>query len=465
MGQEERDNIEDQILKCRDDKEPISFIKENKEKSEGKNDNKIQFISIGDSSWVKKNDIVDEEKLRERIEPWLATLFKSEHLSLLVGSGLTHSVYEMATGSRPPWPDANNIKLNEISPEIERRINEEATRTAKEVGREKANFEDKIRVLSELTRGLEIYKPNSEELRYLKENLSEILTSFAESILETEKNFCEVDKEKQKNAFNYLINFLMSFSARPGTRERLHIFTTNYDRFIEAGADMAGLRIIDRFVGALSPIFRSSRLEVDMHYNPPGIRGEPRYLEGVAYFTKLHGSLDWFNIDRKIRRIAIPFGAQSIKPYLDSIGISYDDIMRLMIYPNSAKDRETSEYPYVELFRDFAAAICRPNTTCVTYGYSFGDEHINRIIEDMLTIPSTHLVVISYNDPLKRIKNMYEKLGRKAQITLLIGNHLGNLKELVDNYLPKSTIDFTNFNIDELINNFFAKSSNIKDKI
>jgi hypothetical protein len=27
---------------------------------------------------------------------------------------------------------------------------------------------------------------------------------------------------------------------------------------------------------------------------------------------------------------------------------------QLMIYPNSVKDRETSEYPYVELFRDLA---------------------------------------------------------------------------------------------------------------
>ena len=50
-----------------------------------------------------------------------------------------------------------------------------------------------------------------------------------------------------------------------------------------------------------------------------------------------------------------------------------------MIYPNSAKDRETSEYPYVELFRDYAAAVCRPNSVLVTYGYGFGDEHINEI--------------------------------------------------------------------------------------
>jgi hypothetical protein len=127
-----------------------------------------------------------------------------------------------------------------------------------------------------------------------------------------------------------------------------------------------------------------------------------------------------------------------------------------MIFPNSAKDRETAVYPYVELFRDFAAAACRPNSTLVTYGYSFGDEHINRMIEDMLTIPSTHLVIISYDDPMGRIMNMYEKISRPAQVTLLIGAHLGDLKSLVDHYLPKPAIDRTTFRMAELLKSRFG---------
>jgi len=125
--------------------------------------------------------------------------------------------------------------------------------------------------------------------------------------------------------------------------------------------------------------------------------------------------------------------------------------MRLMIYPNAAKDRETAAYPYVELFRDFAAATCRPNHTLIAFGYSFGDDHINRVIEDMLTIPSTHLVVISYDDPLNRIMSTYERLGRHAQISLLIGNHIGEFKSLVDHYLPKPAIDRTTFRMAELL--------------
>ena len=122
-----------------------------------------------------------------------------------------------------------------------------------------------------------------------------------------------------------------------------------------------------------------------------------------------------------------------------------------MVYPNAAKDRETASHPYVELFRDFASSICRPNHTLLCYGYSFGDEHINRVIEDMLTIPSSHLVIISYNDPLGRIMNTYQRLGRHAQVSLLVGDHFGNLRQLVDHYLPKPAIDRTTSRMAELL--------------
>ena len=91
----------------------------------------------------------------------------------------------------------------------------------------------------------------------------------------------------------------------------------------------------------------------------------------------------------------------------------------------------------------------KTNSGC--YGYGFGDEHINRVIKDMLTIPSAHLVIISYDDPLGRVMRTYEKMGRPAQVTLLVGDHLGDLRSLVDRYLPKSAIDRTTFRMAELL--------------
>jgi len=113
----------------------------------------------------------------------------------------------------------------------------------------------------------------------LKQDIEHALAEFSNSILAGETGIFSAGS-KYEEAFRYLISFLMSFASRSGTRDRLSIFTTNYDRLLECGAEMAGIHLIDRFVGTLCPLFRSSRLDIDMHYNPPGIRGEPRYLEG-----------------------------------------------------------------------------------------------------------------------------------------------------------------------------------------
>jgi len=441
-----------QIIKTRDDSEPVVL-----DRFDAPEDPYKPYKANVTCSWAKDGKELGPEKLRPRIEPWLTALVQSEHLSLLVGSGLTHAVHGLATGEALPGMRAKEFQT------LQAEIVAEAKRTAKAAGRDSGNFEDQVRAVNELLRGLEIIAstktedaPERKQIEGLRQELTEALSSFAGSMLEAERNLASASNDKPENAFNYLVSFLMSFASRSGTRDRLHLFTTNYDRYIEAGADVAGLRLIDRFVGTLTPVFRASRLDVDMHYNPPGIRGEPRYLEGVARFTKLHGSIDWVDCHKEIRRFGLPFGAEDINPYLRAPGLDGADGMKLIIYPNAAKDRETAEYPYVELFRDFAAAICRPNSTLVTYGYSFGDEHIDRVVEDMLTIPSAHLVIISYSDPLGRIMSLYEKLGRPAQITLLLGNHLGCLKALVDHYLPKPAIDRTTFRMAELLRKRFG---------
>lgn len=455
------DNADINILKVRDDYEPIRF-----KSSEG---NSFKLIDEIKPEWIKNKDSgsFTKKELRHRIEPWLTSLFQSEHLSLLAGSGLTHAVHHIATGKKATGME--RIILSKFSDQI----TEEAEKSAIKANRRKGNFEDQFRIANELLQGLEILITKSssgeeepfvskEKIETLKTEIHAAISSFAASILESEFSIASANIESRKKAFTTLVNFIMSFASRTGTRDRLNIFTTNYDRYIEAGAEIAGVHLLDRFVGNLMPIFRSSRLNLDMHYNPPGIRGEPRYLEGVARFSKLHGSVDWIQDEDEIRRIALPFGATDIRSYLETPFFNNASIDRLMIYPNAAKDRETTLYPYAELFRDFAASTCRPNSTLVTYGYSFGDEHINRIIKDMLTIPSTHLVIISYDDPLERIMYSYNNFGRPSQISLMIGNHLGNLETIVNNYLPKSAIDKATFRMSEILKARFGSEGSEK---
>jgi len=437
------------ILKTRDDKAPVEFVDSGEEGN-------FKLAEGAGCSWITSGTEFGPDKLRPRIEPWLTALFQSEHFALLAGSGLSHAVHHLATGKL--LPGMSEAAFTNYSSEI----SDKAKESSKRAGREEGNIEDQIRVVNELIRGIEILSSHDsdfdEPLESLRAELKTVLGEFANSVLKGENGLITAQSEKREEAFNYLVSFLMSFASRTGTRDRLQVFTTNYDRVIEAGADAAGLHLIDRFVGSLAPVFRSSRLDIDMHYNPPGIRGEPRYLEGVARFTKLHGSLDWISTEGQIRKIGLPFGSEEIEPYLKAPGLSDGEALNLMIYPNAAKDRETAAYPYVELFRDFAASVCRPNSTLISFGYSFGDEHINRVIEDMLTIPSAHLVVIAHGDPLGRIMQTYEKLGRHTQITLLIGPHLGDLQKLVDNYMPKPAIDRTTFKMSELLKSRWGTS-------
>ena len=375
---------------------------------------------------------------RKRIEPWLSAVFQAEHLNLLIGSGFTTAVGYIAGAT------ATGMNKIVFGSEFDTQIDAFAESEAALMRRGAANIEDQFRAALSAYEGLKIIDVT--KANALKSAMDKQLRNFLESLLKTEAEIIGSDPAMRVCAEGAVQSFLLSFASRAASRERLHVFTTNYDRLIEHGCDLAGLRIIDRFVGALTPVFRSARVEVDVHYNPPGIRGEPRFMEGVVRLTKLHGSLDWLfsKDDRKISRKGIPFGAPT-----DHTDLPKNPVETVMIYPNPAKDVETTQYPYAELFRDFAASTCRPNAVVVTYGYGFGDDHINRVLLDMLTIPSTHLVVFSYSAD-DRLKEFLART-REAQVSLLIGPHFGDLTTLIENYLPKPTLDYITGRMTELM--------------
>lgn len=374
---------------------------------------------------------------RKHIEPWLTALAQSEHLSLLIGSGFTHAAAHLCAVKAP------DMSLRECATSIDRRIKSYLQKDSSQRPFDREpNFEDQLQATLTLAGGLAIIG-RLELANDVQSAIRASLFEFRKSIVDCEHELrARFECKGTSQALDYLQSFLLSFASRAGTRDRLNIFTTNYDRLIEYVSDAAGLRLLDRFVGTLSPIFRSTRLGIDIHYNPPGIRGEPRYLEGVVRFSKLHGSVDWIAEHNAIRKVPLSFG--------DSDSLR-DDGSDVLIYPNASKDVETSMYPYSDLFRDFSAAVCRPNATLITYGYGFGDSHINNVITDMMTLHSTHLVVISYDDAGGRVSAFLNDLGKPAQTTVLLGSHFGDLETLVKHYLPKPAIDPITMRAAELV--------------
>src|SRR5207248_1640998 len=88
-------------------------------------------------------------------------------------------------------------------------ITADAKRTAEAAGRQYGNFEDQIRVASELLRGLEILasmKANDaterQQVASLRTAITKALASFADSILEAERNLVTAPLVKREQAFN-----------------------------------------------------------------------------------------------------------------------------------------------------------------------------------------------------------------------------------------------------------------------
>ncbi len=390
--------------------------------------NYIDYLEKFDASNdFAKNSLRDAYK--KKIEPWLSAILQSDHLSLLCGTGLTQAICSIA---KIPPSSMNRISFIE---EYEERIKKYADNSAKKLGRGSANIEDDIRTALELYRGIEI-ESNIDSAKDLGKDIDRVIKQFAESILQPEQKFCEELIKDENSTAHYALqilkSFLLTFASRSATRDRLHIFTTNYDRFIEYGCDNAGINIIDRFQGKIEPVFQSLSPNLDYHYKVQGTKNDFRYVEGVVRYSKIHGSLDWIQRKDKIIRANLKFGA----PKIDDVS---DYKEQLMIYPNSMKSIETAYYPYSELFRDFSYSICRPNSSLITYGYGFGDSHINKIILEMLRVPSSHIVIISYSID-DRLTSFLKDVN-SSQITLICGSELAKLENLVKYYLPKSAID------------------------
>ncbi|MDE0268022.1 MAG: SIR2 family protein [Acidimicrobiaceae bacterium] len=377
---------------------------------------------------------------RTKVEPYLAALLQVEHLNLLVGAGLSMGLVQKADNGNI-FDMSKPLQINDN--ELKKSIKKAARRSAQHTARGKPNLEDYLRIAISAAEGLNHI--NEDAANILQKAIDDALEKIYSDILRTEyiihDNAMSTTTDGHSTR-SLLTSFLASFAGRNPTRDRLHIFTTNYDRILEWGAELLGLRIIDRFVGSLNPVFRSSQAQIDYFYSPLGSVRDPRHLDGVFRLTKLHGSVDWIfqNSNKHVIRYPLPFAAyehSSPPDALESAGHN-----SLIIYPNAAKDLETTYFPFADLFRDFSAALCRPHSALVTYGYSFGDSHINRIIEDMLTIPSTHLLIISYDDKMSRIAQFVNSHHRSGQISLMLGHNMADLESLVDKWLPRPSSEF-----------------------
>lgn len=288
-----------------------------------------------------------------------------------------------------------------------------------------ANYE---KVLSQLWRwrsalpqsGGKLGLDGSPAQEFKANDLDECLRRTARALAER----CQLPTAELTGGMGTFDDFLRKILTRPLNLKRGNIFTLNYDTLVEQAADAAGVILIDGFIGTLRRVFRPECYDQDLYFPAQTTEGRVHRLERVAHLYKLHGSITWRRTPPDWDN---PYGVTCAQEMVR-------DDETLLIYPTPAKFGDTLGMPYAELFRRFATCIVRPQTTLITLGYGFGDDHVNAIVRQALAVPSFTLVVVDPNPTSSFVDRLRERADRRVWISS--GKTFGTFDGFVRHILP-----------------------------
>jgi len=176
-------------------------------------------------------------------------------------------------------------------------------------------------------------------------------------------------------------SFYRKLVLRDRSLPRPWVFTTNYDLFNETAMDRLGLPYANGFSGVVERRFNPATFRYALAEQLDLTSRKWSAVDGFVYLCKLHGSISWTEDDHGL----FPIREATVSK----------DPGKVMIYPTPAKQNSALGSPYADLFREFQSRIVREQSVLFTMGYAFGDEHINNIIYQALTIPTFRLVIFA----------------------------------------------------------------------
>ena len=177
----------------------------------------------------------------------------------------------------------------------------------------------------------------------------------------------------------YYETFYRKLVLRDRSLPRPWVFTTNYDVFSETAMDRLGLPYANGFSGVVERRFNPATFRYALAEQLDVSSRKWSAVDGFVYLCKLHGSITWTEDDHGL------FPIRETAPGKQA--------GKVMIYPTPAKQNSSLGSPYSDLFREFQSRVVREQSVLFTMGYAFGDEHLNNIIYQALTIPTFRLVI------------------------------------------------------------------------
>ena len=183
------------------------------------------------------------------------------------------------------------------------------------------------------------------------------------------------------SVLNLYESFYRKLIMRDRSLPRPWVFTTNYDLFNERAMDRLGVPYANGFSGVVERRFNPATFRYALAEQLDLSNRKWSAVDGFVYLCKLHGSISWTEDDHGLFPIKETWPQESPS--------------KVMIYPTPAKQNSSLGSPYADLFREFQSRIVREQSVLITAGFAFGDEHLNNIIYQALTIPTFRLIVFA----------------------------------------------------------------------
>ncbi len=200
--------------------------------------------------------------------------------------------------------------------------------------------------------------------------------------------------------------FYKKLVLRDRSLPRPWVFTTNYDHFSELAMDRLGIPYANGFSGVVERRFNPAIFRYALAEQLDVASRKWTAVDAFVYLCKLHGSVTWTEDDHGL------FPIKEVWPPESS--------NQMLIYPTPAKQNSSLGSPYADLFREFQSRIVREQSVLITAGYAFGDEHLNNIIYQALTIPTFRLVIFAAPDTEGEIAKL--RALRDPRIWIIGGN-------------------------------------------
>jgi len=374
-------------------------------------DKDLSFFKGGNNIAASLIEKHGSEAAIEQVQRDLRNIFNSKNLALLLGSGCSSyrddaSGEELGIPTMEPMAKGFLASLKDQTSDVRNQL-----KTSLGIDISNECYSTNLEKLMELLFNTRFVLTHSD-----KHDLKEALPFVEEVISEATKYILRTCRTgKFSNGDNKVQKLYEAFYRKLIHRDRAlprpWVFTTNYDLFNETAMDRLGIPYINGFQGSVERRFNPAIFRYTLAEQLDLASKRWSSVDSLIYFVKLHGSINWQSRQ------------EGIFPVVETLpDMTTSD--NLLVYPTPAKQNASFASPYSDMFRELQTRVAREQTALITLGYSFGDEHVNNIVFQALTIPTFRLVAFVAPDMNETVKKLRELSDPRIWIIGTESSHL-----------------------------------------